>query len=53
MLCSITGGEAKSIVRGIMDSGFRQDGFKALVTFNRRFDSKSAATLLQAFLGGG
>ena len=33
-----------------MDSGYRQDGFKALVTLSGRFDSKNAATLMQAFL---
>ena len=50
VLVSITGGEAQSLVRGIEDLGFEQDGFKALVTLNGRFDSRNSATLLQAFL---
>ena len=50
VLVSITGGEVKSLVRGIVDLGFKQDGFKTLVTLNERFDSRNSATLLQAFL---
>ena len=37
-------------MRGIVDSGVKQCGFIALVTLNRRFDIKNAATLLQAVL---
>ena len=29
ILCMVTGGEAKGIVRGIIDLGSGQDGFKA------------------------
>ena len=50
VLCSLTGGEAKTLVRGIMDTGFGQDGYRALAALNRRFDSKNAATLLTAFM---
>ena len=50
VLVSITGGEAKSLVRGVVDLGFKQDGFKALVMLNERFGSRNSATLLQAFL---
>ena len=37
-------------MRGIVDMGFKQDGFKAVVILNGRFGSREAATLLQAFL---
>ena len=50
VLCSLTSGEAKALVRGIMDGGFGQDGYRALAALNRRFDSKNAATLLTSFM---
>ena len=50
LLCSLTTGEAKNVLKGIVDSGFQHDGFKALVILNKRFDSKTAASLLQSFL---
>ena len=33
-----------------MDAGFAQDGFKALVMLSKRYDAKTSASLLQAFL---
>ena len=52
VLCSITGGEAKSLVRGIRDDQgqTKQDGFRALLELGKRFDSQNSATRLQAFL---
>ena len=46
----VTGGEAKGIVRGIMDLGSGQDGFKALVGLNTRYDATNGASMLHAFL---
>ena len=37
-------------MRGVVDLGLKQDGSKALVMLNERFDSRNSATLLQAFL---
>ena len=31
VLCGLTSGEAKSVIKGCVDRGFGQDGFKALV----------------------
>ena len=42
--------EAKGVVKGIVDRGFVQDGFKALLDLNRRYDTPTAATLLQSYL---
>ena len=48
LLCSLTTGEAKSIVKEVSDRGFK-DGFRALVVLNNRYDSKTAASMLRAF----
>jgi hypothetical protein len=50
IICSLTTGEAKNVVRGIMDTSLAQDGYKALVILNKRFDAKTSASLLQSFL---
>ena len=34
----------------MVDRGFKQDGFKALVDLNRRYDTRTAAILLQSYL---
>ena len=34
VLCGLTSGEAKSVIKGVVDRGLRQDGFRALVDFN-------------------
>ena len=49
-LCSVTQGEPKNIVRGIVDAHSVQDGFRALVALNHRYDQRTTATLLQASL---
>ena len=50
VLCTLTTGEPKNLVRGIVQGGFGQDGYKALVIFNKRYDARNGATLLHAFL---
>ena len=50
ILCSLTGGEAKTVLKGIVDSGSGQDGFKGLLVMNRRFDTRTSASLLQTYL---
>ena len=50
VLCGLTTGEAKSVIKGVVDRGFKQDGFKALVDLNRRYDTRTAASLLQSYL---
>ena len=43
-------GETKSVVRGISDSGNNNDGFKALIVLQCRYDKKTEANLLRTFL---
>ena len=50
VLCSVTQGEPKNIVRGIVDAYSMQDGFRALAALNHRYDQRTTATLLQASL---
>jgi hypothetical protein len=50
VLCGLTSGEPKNLVRGIVKGGFGQDGHKALVILNKRYDTRNGATLLHAFL---
>ena len=49
LLCGLTEGDAKSVVRTVVDKGYSQDGFEACVELGRRFESRTAANLLQAF----
>ena len=50
LLCSITQGEAKVLVRGVYDTGKGNDGFRAFMLLNHRYDQRNNAILLQAFL---
>ena len=50
VLCTLTTGEPKNLVRGIGEGGFGQDGYEALVILNKRYDTRNGATLLHAFL---
>jgi len=50
VVVSLTVGEAKSVVRGISESGSNNDGFKALVVLQCRYDKKTKANLLRTFL---
>ena len=50
VLCSTTQGEPKNIVRSIVDAHSDQDGFRALMALNHRYDQRTTATLLQASL---
>ena len=49
VVVSLTGGEARSVVKSLSDVGGFQDCFKALVLLCSRFDAKTAASLLHAF----
>ena len=50
MPVSLKSGEAKGILKGMLDSGMASDGFKALVILRRRFDAITTGILLQAYL---
>ncbi len=49
VIVSLTGGEAKSIVRGILENG-TQDGYKALSVLNHRYNARTSSGLLRAFV---
>jgi len=49
VLCTLTTGEPKNLVRGTVEGGFGQDGYKALVILNKRYDTRNGATLLHSF----
>ncbi len=50
ILCSMTQGEPKHIVRSIVGAHSEQDGFRAILALNHRYDQRTTATLLQASL---
>ena len=50
VLASLTGGEAKSLVRGVCDAGLGRDGYRALLILHRRYEVKTQASRLQAFM---
>ena len=50
LLVSLTAREAKGIVKEVYEKGQGHDGFKALMSLNRRYDSKTSASLLSAFM---
>ena len=50
VLVVLTEGEPKSILRGITESGFSADGFRGLYALGRRYDRRTQASLLQAYL---
>ena len=50
VLVGLTEGDAKGIVRSLVDRGLPQDGYRALIELNRRYDYKTAASLLHAFM---
>lgn len=43
-------GEAKSVVRSVLEKSLEQDGCAALVALNQRFDARTPATLMQGFI---
>ena len=45
-----TDGTASAVVEAVVNKGFGEDGFKALADLSQRFDSKTAASRLAAFL---
>ena len=50
ILCSTTQGEPKNTGRSIVDAHSDQDGFRAILALNHRYDQRTTATLLQASL---
>jgi len=50
-LSSLTDGEAKNVLRAVLEKGGTQDGYKALADLNKRFNPKTPASLLHAYLG--
>jgi len=46
----VTQGEPKNIVRSTVDAHSEQDGFRAILALNHRYDQRTTATLLQASL---
>ena len=50
LLVSLTSGEAKGILQGMLDSRMPADGFKAFAILKRRFGALTSGSLLQAYL---
>ena len=50
ILCSLTGGEAKNVLKGVHESGDGGDGFKGIMFLEKRFDAITQASLLHAYL---
>ena len=43
VLVQLTEGEAKTMVKGMIDKGFNNDGFKTIIDLNHRCDARSEA----------
>ena len=50
LVCDLTTGEAKKIVKAISDKHGTQDGFAALVAINNAFNQKTPGSLIQALM---
>ena len=50
LIVSLTSGEAKCVVRGILEKGGESDGFCALASVQNRFGANTAASLLQCVM---
>jgi len=50
VLVSLTSNEGFNILKGMADTGEAHDGYKGLLLLNDRFDSRTAAGLLQSYL---
>ena len=50
VLVTLTEGEPKSILRGIVESGHQSDGFRGLLYLAARYDRRTQASLLQSYL---
>eukprot|EP00973_Karenia_brevis_P092119 12410835-Karenia_brevis.AAC.1 len=50
VLVSLTSGEPLGILRGLQDTPFQSDGYKALVVFSQRFYVKTSSSMLSSFL---
>eukprot|EP00973_Karenia_brevis_P076663 10648799-Karenia_brevis.AAC.1 len=50
-LVSLTSGEPLGILRGLQDTDFQFDSYKALVALSQRFDVKTNSSMLSSSLG--
>ncbi len=50
VLVQLAEGEAKATLKEMVDKGYAQDGYKALLILGKRFDNQTTASLLQLFL---
>ena len=51
VICDITSGEAKKVVRAISEKSNIQCGFSAMVALNNVFDARTPGSLLTAVMG--
>ena len=49
LLASLTSDDAKMVLKEMVDKGQEADGFLAIKAFNRKFEVKTAASLLQLY----
>ena len=49
-MVSLTAGEAKGILKEMLDSGRESDGFVAVVVLQTRYDAVTTGSLLQSYL---
>eukprot|EP00973_Karenia_brevis_P089995 12400461-Karenia_brevis.AAC.1 len=50
VLVSLVEGEPLGILRGLQNTKFQYDGYKAIVTLNQRFVIKTSSSMLASFL---
>ena len=49
ILCTVTDGDAKGILRGMAEKGWALDGFKGLMLLRGLYDVRTGATLLKNY----
>ena len=50
ILVTVTEGDAKAVLRGMREKGWKEDGFKALMILRELYDGRTGATLLKLLL---
>eukprot|EP00973_Karenia_brevis_P062751 8725328-Karenia_brevis.AAC.1 len=50
VLVFLTSGEPLGMLRGLQDTQFQFDGYKAIVALSQRFDLKTSSSMLSSFL---
>ena len=50
LIVSLTSGEAKCVVRGILEKGWESDGFLAIAALQARIDANTTASLMQCVI---